>query len=156
MESISQLIALAIFLVWLHAMRDFPVLIFGPAASYLKVAPVWGRFYVPVLVVTLLSMLQSAVNLFRPDWVRLRSLTRVAGNAVGLAMSIFLIRAGSWVVPTADASAGYRQAAAIVNQVIFYSLIVAAIFTIALLILDLRRLIAPGTASFSTKSAANH
>lgn len=156
MESVSQLIALAIFLVWLHAIRDVPFLVFGPAAAFLKAAPMWGRFYIPVLAVTLISMLQSAMNLVRPDWVRLRSLARVTSNAVGLVMEIFLIKAGTWVVPTSDASAGYRQAAMIANQVIFYSLIVATIFTIALLIHDFRRLVAGGATPFTTKSAAHH
>jgi hypothetical protein len=154
MESISQLIALSIFLVWLRAVRSVPLLILGPAAAFLKAAPVWGHLYVPVVVLTLAQMVQSGINLLRPDWVWLRLLMRVAGNAVGLVMAFFLIKAGAWVIPTSDASAGYQQAAVITNQVIFYSLIVAAILTTVLLIHDLRRLIGGGATSASRKASA--
>lgn len=153
MESISQLIALFIFLVWLRMVRSVPFLILGPAAAFLKAAPVWGQFYIPIVVLTLATMAQSLVNLIRPDWVRLRYLARVGSHAVGLIIIFLLLRAGSWVVPTGDASAGYQHAAVISNQVIFYCLLVAIPMTLVLLAQDLRRLVRGGVAASSKESA---
>jgi hypothetical protein len=153
MESVSQIIALCIFLVWLRTVRSVPFLILGPAAAFLKAAPVWGQFYVPIVVLTLATMAQSVVNLIRPDWVRLRYLTRVGSHVVGLIIIFLLLRAGSWVVPTSDASAGYQHAAVISNQVISWCLLAAIPMTLVLLVQDLRRLVRGGVAAASQETA---
>ena len=141
MDSVSQLIALLVFLVWLRAARSLPFLIFGPAASFLTLAPVWRQVYTPVVLIALLGMAQAGVNLIRPDWVRLLWLVRVATHAANLAICLFLIRAGVWVMAVEGASAGYRQAVTIANQVIFYSLWATAAITVVTLWRDLQRLI---------------
>jgi len=51
LESISQLIALSISVVWLRAMQESSFLILGPAAAFLKVAPIWHRIYFPLVLV---------------------------------------------------------------------------------------------------------
>jgi len=154
MESVSQIIAMCISLAWLRVVRSVPFLILGPAAVFLKAAPVWGQFYVPIVVLTLATMAQSAINLIRPDWVRLRYVARVGSHMVGLIIIFLLLRAGSWVVPTADASAGFQHAAAISNQVIFYCLLVAIPMTLVLLVRDAGRLIRGGVALPSQETAA--
>jgi hypothetical protein len=149
MESISQLIALSIFIVWLRAVRTSPILIFGPGAAFIKAAPIWRQFYLPVVLLTLMNMLQSAINLFRPDWVRLRSFARLAGNTVGLVIFIFLIKAGNWVTLAGNVSSphyDYEHAIAVINETIFFSLCIGAIFIAVLLLRDLRLLFIVPTA----------
>ena len=153
MESISQLVALAIFLVWLRAARSAPFLILGPAALFLKAAPVWRQLYAPLAVIALVIMIQSATNLFRPDWVRLRTFARVAAHSVTLVVCFFLIKAGTWVIAGTEASPNYQHAAVIINQVIFFFLLASVFITVMQLIRALRRLIAGGATPASTRSA---
>jgi hypothetical protein len=72
--------------------------------------------------------------LIRPDWVWLRALMRVASHVVGLIIVFLILKAGTWVVPTSDASAGYQHAALIVNKVMLYCLVAAIPMTVALLV----------------------
>lgn len=157
MESASQLIALTIFLAWLRAIQTSPFLVLGPAAAFMKAAPVWRQFYLPVVLVTAAAMLQSAINLFRPDWVRLRLFVRVANNVVGLAIFLFLVKAGTWVVPATNAGSpapNYQHTIAIVNQSIFYSLLIAVVVTGVLLLKDLYHLITTRDTRLTKPSAA--
>ena len=140
MESASQLVALLVFVVWLRAIGDYPFLIFGPAAAFLKAAPVWRQMYFPLMLIALLSMAQAAVNLVRPRWVMLRSLARVASGTGSLLMCYFLLKAGRWVLP-ANENAANPHVTAVINQVAFYSLIVCAVIAAVNLARDLRRLI---------------
>jgi len=140
MESVSQLIALMVFLVWLRAVRSLPFLLFGPAALFLTLAPVWRQVYTPVVLIALAGMAQAGVNLIRPDWVRLRWLVRVATDAANLGICYFLIRAGVWVMAAQGASASYLQAVSTVNRVIFFALWAAAVISGLALLRDLRRL----------------
>jgi hypothetical protein len=54
LESISQFIASAVFLVWLRAVQKSPFLIFGPAAAIFRLAPVWHQVYLPSVLIILL------------------------------------------------------------------------------------------------------
>jgi hypothetical protein len=69
LESISQFIASAVFLVWLRAAQKSPFLIFGPAAAIFRLAPVWHQVFVPSMLIIVVGMVQAAINLLRPDWV---------------------------------------------------------------------------------------
>src|SRR4029077_5752551 len=53
-KPISQLIGLAVALIWLRAVQHFQFLIFGPAAAFLSLSPAWSRFYVPIVALILL------------------------------------------------------------------------------------------------------
>ena len=133
-ESVSQIIAIFVFLGWLEAIKSTPFLVFGPAAAFLKAAPVWSRLYAPVVILAVAQMAQSVINLFRPDWVRLRSFVRVAAGAVGLVICFFLLKAGVWVVPgAANLSSGYQEAIAIVNKTILWSLSAAVVIQAVIL-----------------------
>jgi len=155
MESVSQLIMLMVGLVWLRAVRYHPFLIFGPAALFLRAAPVWRELYLPVVFIALLCMAQSGVNLIRPDWVWLRSYVRLTVNGANVVLYYVLIRPGVWVVAAPEATEGYRQAVIITNQVIFYSLIAAAVVAVVQFGVELRRLINGTAGTVARKAAAN-
>lgn len=142
-ESVSRLIGLAIMIVWLRVLQQEPFLMLGPAAAYLKLAPVWHQLYLPVVLLTFVGMAQAAINLFRTDWVRLRSATRIFMGAAGFAMWCFLLKMGPWVIPgdTAATLSGVSlRTLEIINRSLYYVLLAAAIISAMQLLRDLWRL----------------
>ena len=144
-ESVSVIIASAIALLWLAEVQRYPFLIFGPAAYFLKLAPVWSRIYVPIVILTSLGMVQAAINLFRPTWTRFRTMAQVVLQAAGLMLLYFALKAGTWVtladgVP-ANRVAGYSRAVDLVNQSIFYALLVGGLVSLVQVVLKIARLI---------------
>lgn len=144
LESISQFIASAVFLVWLRSVQKSPFLIFGPAAAIFRLAPVWHQVFAPSMLIVLAGMVQAGVNLLRPDWIRFRSAVRVGIGAITLVIVYFLVRAREWIVlanPAGNGLDDHRHAMEIINQSIFYSLLLAGLIVILLLLRDLWRLV---------------
>ena len=108
-ESVFGLVAGTVYIIWLLAVPYYPFLIFGPAASVLRLTPVWRQFYIPVIVLALGGLAQSAVNLVRPDWTWLRAATRLVSNVVVL---IILRSILSKTYPFVTAIAGQGTAGA--------------------------------------------
>jgi len=127
-ESVSIIIACTIALVWMTEVQNYPFLILGPAAAFLKLAPIWYQVYFPIVLLTVAEIVRATVNLVRPDWTLFRAVHA-------------LIRAGSWVVASDSAAGGYAHAAQIVNQWIYYGLLVTAIFSTVMFIVRVTRLI---------------
>jgi hypothetical protein len=89
-------------------------------------------------------MMQSAINLFYPRWVRFHAWTRMGMNAGSLAIVYFLLRARVWVtlnVSDPTAANNHQHGIAIINQSIFYSLLIAVLILVGFLIVDVRRLL---------------
>ncbi|HXN50359.1 MAG TPA: hypothetical protein VN943_00375 [Candidatus Acidoferrum sp.] len=140
-KPLSQLIALAVALLWLRAVQHSPFLIFGPAAAFLSLSPAWARLYVPIVAMILLGMIHAGVNLIRPDWMRFHWLMSVVTRVGELVVCYFLIRAGSLVVSTnASGPVDYHHVAQIVSQAVYYGIWITAAISIVQLAKDLRRL----------------
>jgi hypothetical protein len=144
-ESVSLIIGSAVALVWLAEVQRHPFLIFGPAAYFLKLAPVWARMYGPIVLLTSLGMVQATVNLFRPRWTSFRTLAQAVLQAAGLVVLYFLLKAGSWVTLADGVAgshiAGYTRAIDLVNQGIFYGLLVGGLISVVQVVLKIARLI---------------
>ena len=129
-DSIAQFVALGVAIVWLRVVQQSPFMIFGPAAAFVKPAPVWHHFYPAIVLLALGGMVQAGINLFRPDWVRLRSVFRIVSGIVWLVICLILIKAGTWVVladmPGSPAF-GHLRTVAILNQTFYFCLWGAAI-----------------------------
>ena len=141
-ESASQLVALTVAIVWLRAIRHSSFLILGPAAAFLKLAPVWQEVYAPAVVLTLFGITQAGINFVRPDWVRFRAIARAILSVGTLAMWGFLLKAGNWIVPEdtfANQAANASHLVRIANQCFFYGLILAIAITAFQLFRDVRR-----------------
>lgn len=138
-SSFSQVLGLCISVVWLRAIQRHPFFIFGPAAVFLKLAPVWHQVYPAIVFIYMVLVVQAMANFVRPDWVRLPQLARAVTSAMWLVMYFYLFKAGVWVTATSEAGEGYQHGIAIANQVIFYCLIGAVIITIAMLAIAVRR-----------------
>jgi hypothetical protein len=142
-ESVSIVVASAVALVWLAEVRRHPFLIFGPAAYFLQLAPIWARMFGPIVFLTSLGIVRAVINLFRPRWTRLRTLVSLVLEAASLAILCFLLKADSWVTVAESAgshSAGYSRAAELVNQGVFYGLLIAAVISVVQLAQRIARL----------------
>jgi hypothetical protein len=155
-SSFSQIVGLAVSIVWLRAIQTHPFLIFGPAAAFMRLAPVWFQVYPAVVFIYMVLMVQAAINFARPDWVRLPHVARAMTSVMWLVLYWFLFRAGTWVVATSDASPGYQRGIAIANQVIFFCLIGAVVITVGMLVNALRRAFGGVAGGGARKAAVNH
>jgi hypothetical protein len=145
-DSVSQFVVVAVMLCWLRAAQNAPFLFLGPAAAFLKLSPVWRPFYLPAVLVALAFMVQAGINVFRPDWVWLRSVVRVASDAASLLMGGFLLRVGPWIVLAetgGNPARDYGRVVEIINQCFLYSLWIALIYNAVMLVIHLRRLARP-------------
>ncbi len=143
-ESVSIIIASAVALVWMTEVQNYPFLILGPAAAFLKLAPIWYQVYFPIVLLTVAEIVRATINLVRPDWTLFRAVYGVFVHCGGLAVVYFLVRAGGWVTAAdsaAGGSSGYTHAVQIVNQWIYYGLLVTAIFSAVMLIVRVTRLV---------------
>ncbi len=93
LESILQLVITTAVLPWVQTVLGTPEYPFAPC----RLAPVWHQVYVPVMIIAITGILQSVVNIFRPEWVRFRYIARMSVDFAGLAVVGYLLSAGKWV-----------------------------------------------------------
>ena len=141
-NSIAEIISFAaFFMLWWSAVPYFPYLVFAPAIGHWHLAPVWHSFSLPITLIVLAGMAQSAVNLVRPHWTQFRSAMRLATDAAALTIFYFLLSARNWVVFTGADAAGHAQAVQTVNQVFYACLLAAAFVCVIDSLWHIRRLI---------------
>lgn len=163
-ESVFGLVGGTVYIVWLLAVPYYPYLIFGPAASALRLSPVWHQFYLPVVLLALAGLLQATVNLARPDWTLLRAAVRFVSNVVGLIILHSITNKATYPFVTAIADTGtsgphYQMLAAAVNVSIALALAgfaialsISLIFSTWQCLSELRRLIRGRAATASHTS----
>jgi hypothetical protein len=100
--SVSGVVACSVLTLWWLAIPYFQFLVLGPSAGELKLAPVWHRYYVPVLLLFLAGIGQRAVAVVRPDWTWLLPTSRFLISGVG-AVVMFFFRTHPLVVVNASA-----------------------------------------------------
>src|SRR5271154_3397897 len=143
-DSVSIIVACAVALVWMTEVQNFPFLILGPAAAFLKLAPIWYQIYFPIVALTVAEIVRASINLVRPGWVLFRGIVRVIVNVGGLTVVYFLIRAGSWVTAAGSMAEGAGNSARtleIINQCFLYGLVGAGIISAATIVLRTVQLI---------------
>jgi hypothetical protein len=131
-KSACELIFGSFGLIWLLLLPHYPFMILGPAAAFLKAAPIWHTFYIPILLLALLGLLRSAIMLARPEWTAFPLWSHLLQNVLTFAVLSFLINAahgsnGAWqpfLLPdnAASNSTHYMQAAGFVNLSILLGL----------------------------------
>jgi hypothetical protein len=143
MDSVAQIVALGVALIWLRVAQGAPFLIFGPAAAFLKPAPIWHQFYWPVVGVAFLGILQGLINLIRPDWMRLMVAYRAVAAITWILILYFVLKSGPLVALTSNASQaeGFRKTAEILNQIGSYAAIAFALIALYNLFRHSRRLL---------------
>jgi hypothetical protein len=88
---IAEIVGGTVFLFWWLAIPQSPFLVFGPAASFLALAPIWQQLYAPIAVMWLLSLAVLWAVLLRPDWSRVRTIGRFVGDGLSLVLAAILL-----------------------------------------------------------------
>lgn len=155
-ESVSIIIASTVALTWMTGVQSYPFLILGPAAAFLKLAPIWYQVYFPIVLLTVAEIVRAMINLLRPDWMLFRKVYSVLVHSGGLAVVYFLIKAGSWVMAAGSPAGDYAGAAEIVNRCIYYALLTAGIFSAVMLIARVARLVRQPRSRAESSSVGAH
>jgi hypothetical protein len=94
---LAEIVGSTAFLIWWLAIPHSPVLVFGPAASFLALAPIWHQLHVPIAVIWLVSLVVLWAVLLRPDWARVRTVGRFLGDFLSLVLAAILLNADAVV-----------------------------------------------------------
>ncbi|MFZ0734628.1 MAG: hypothetical protein WAM79_20080 [Candidatus Sulfotelmatobacter sp.] len=119
-------------LVWLLLLPQHPFLILGPAAGFLKTTPLVHTFYLPIMLLWMLSVARSASILAKPEWTWLPMASQLIQSASTLIVLNFLLHAvtqtpkAEWfpfliLTDAARNSVHYIKIAAVVNVSILIS-----------------------------------
>src|SRR5882724_71895 len=141
LESICIIVASAVGVVWITAVRHNQYLILFSASGALSLSPVWTQIYTPSVILVFASMLRALVNLVRPDWTRLRDIARIAVNSASLGIMLILLRAGDWIVlkDPANATPGAHRGIAILNEWFHYSLLITGLIIVGFIVASVWR-----------------
>ncbi len=135
-----ELMGNAATLAWLLTLPSYPSLAMGPASAMLAFAPMWQRFYVPLVLLVLGWMAPPTLALFYPERRRERLLLRVAVHVAGLILLGLLLDNGPWVLPKAGA-ADLKKLGEIINLSVRIAIIFAGAVTAMEMVRDLFKLL---------------
>jgi len=150
-QTVCQLVFAVFGLTWLLLLPHYPLLILGPAAAFLKAAPMWHGFYLPIVLLGAASLLRSAITLAFPQWEWFPPLAELVQSVLSLILLNFILNAAQTsmaggqgfliLTEAAKGSAQYIKVAAIVNVSILVSLVCAWIGLCIAMIVHLWRLL---------------
>lgn len=143
-ESVSIIVASAVALIWMQAVWSHLFLIFGPAASFLRLAPIWHQIYWPTVAIILASILRATINLVHPEWIRFRAAASVLFDIAGLLLLYVLINAQHYVVLAGEVGAqatSKEHMLQVVNQWTYYGLWISAAIAVAQTVYGVTRLV---------------
>jgi hypothetical protein len=143
-------------LLYLLAIPYAPFLILGPAAAFLKPAPMWHSYYLPLILLSVVGLANQCATLVRPQWTWLPPTARLLTTSFMLIVVNSMINAAGqtpnneWhpfvVVANPHASAQLNHVAAYVNlsvlltlAVTWFGLAIAVIVQAWVLLLHLRK-----------------
>jgi hypothetical protein len=122
-ESIAQIVALIAVAIWLQVVYTHPESLVGSIGTTYRLGPAWSYVVFPTAAIFAANLIQSIINLARPDWTSLRAVTRALTDLAGLAILLYLIFAGADnLVIFAHPGAGDPRTLQIINQWVEYSL----------------------------------
>lgn len=100
-------------LLWLLLVPHHPFLIFGPAAAFLKLGPIWHTFYVPALLLSAIALVRLAITLARPQWTAFPIWTQLLQALLMLVFVHYMIVAAGQTV-----QGGWQPFVAIADSVL--------------------------------------
>ena len=115
-------------------------MLFGPALNDYQLGPIWQQVAIPTLLVLAVSVAQAIVNLFRPEWVRMKRVVRVLTDIGVLGIVAYLLQADQWVV-AANGSSASASALSSVNEVVHYGLLATSVGILIVIGMDAWKLI---------------
>jgi hypothetical protein len=146
-ESIFGLIFGTLFLLYWLAVPPFDRIVFSGEGVTVRLAPIWQRFYLPIMFVILVGIAQHGITLVRPHWTRFRDIARIFSDASAIVLIYLVLRTRELIsiLDSAGDPAKYAEQAAMLNKVIAFSLAVtAAVLAVDLLVSIWRRAGRPG------------
>lgn len=141
LESALQIVLLAVFLAISYGVLSTPDAGIGP----FRLAPIWFSLSAAFLVALSAGMVQSAINLARPDWVRFHAGMQIGFELLSLALICLLLSAGVWVILVAPAGAPPDEQLKLadivttINQYFFFGLLISFAISLFQLIQNVRR-----------------
>jgi hypothetical protein len=137
-ESIFGLIFGALFLLYWLAVPPFDRLAVSDDGITLRLAPIWRQFYLPIMGLILIGLVQNAVNLVRPHWIRFRQVARIVTDVTVIAIAYLILQSGNLVQIIVDATGDltmHADKAAMLSKFVAYGIaITAAVFAVDLVI----------------------
>jgi hypothetical protein len=94
-QTIFELVMGIVGIVWLLAVPHYPFLIFGPAAAFVKLAPTWRVFYLPMLLLAVAGVAHQITSLMRPQWTWFPAAARLLTTVLTLVLVNFMINAAA-------------------------------------------------------------
>lgn len=127
-DSVAVAVASGVALVWLKEVQLHPFLIFGPAAYFLRLGPIWNEAIPLIAVVAGLEMVRATVSFIRPDWTRFHAVARLVTGSAQLGITLVVLKAGSWFTQADMAmNPGFARAVQIINGVFRFCLVASAL-----------------------------
>jgi hypothetical protein len=128
-ESIFELIFSVLFIAGWLVLPEIAAAMFSPFNKILAATPALQSYYWPVLLPTVIAMVQQGVNLVRPQWYWLRPLTRLVTTAIilGIVESMLKVSPYFTLVNPARDAVRYGRLEFVLNQVSLWSMICFAI-----------------------------
>jgi hypothetical protein len=140
-ESIAALLVGAIATVWwLVGLRN-PVLIMGPGVAFMTFAPIWLKLYPLWIALGIAEVARHTFEFVRPEASKQHRLFSLVPRCVSLIVLFFLIRAGELFVANPN-NPPLQPAMTAINYGTRLGLMIAAVISLAKLLLDAWRLLA--------------
>lgn len=132
---IAEIFGSTVFLLWWLAIPKAPVLVFGPAASFLALAPIWQQLYLPIAVIWVASLAVLWAVLLRPDWRRVRTIGGFITDVLALVLAGILLNADAVVqlAPGVPAAGNVVEVVRIINtqaRIVVLIWLLAAIWSV--------------------------
>lgn len=107
-----------------------------------QLGSVWNSIFVPVILLTLISISQQVVSLIHPDWIKFYSITRLITNLCSSVLFYFLFRSSEILIlaPGIADAAKFIEPLRIVNLTLHYVFLFAAFLGVFECIKQVRRL----------------
>jgi hypothetical protein len=136
-ESIAGMVAAAVFGVWWLVALKHQFWLFGPAANFIQLGPVFQTLFPLYVLMVVVDIVRHGIALARPDWDRGRFAFRIFHRGTTLAILCFLLRAQDLLVPGPSADGNMATALAGANRGIHIGLTVTTVIVAAQFLWDL-------------------
>jgi hypothetical protein len=137
-ESIFGLIFGALFLLYWLAVPPFDRIAVSDDGVTLRLTPIWRQFYLPIMGLILIGIVQNAVNLVRPHWIRFRHVAHIVSAVTVIVIAYLILQSGTLVQIIVDATGDptmHADKAAMLSKFIAFGIAVtAAVFAVDLII----------------------
>jgi hypothetical protein len=125
--------------MWFAVMLYAPRLVFWGEAGAFSLSPAWYAARLPLWLLAFIGMSQSGLSLTRFASAGWRPFARICVNLAGLALIVFLLRAGDPLVPGTNWDPSrYGDSLTILNRIVSGSSLLAILLSVITFMSDLR------------------